>query len=486
MHLTAENILLTGSILLLTSIVAGKTTKQLGLPTLILFLVIGMLAGSEGIGGIHFDDPQLTQLIGIIALNFILFSGGLDTQWDSIKPVMWKGITLSTLCVLLTMAAVGIFVHLVWNFTLAEGLLLGAIVSATDAAAVFSILRSRRIGLKGNLQPLLELASGSNDPMAYFLTVSMTTIVAGQETDMVKLVPLFFKEFLLGGAMGFLMGKGSVWLINRIRIDTEGLYPVLVLALLIFTYSATHFIGGNGFLATYIFAILLGNSDFIHKKSIIRFYEGQAWLMQIVLFLTLGLLVFPSHVVPVIGMGLLISAFLIFVARPLGVFVSLSIFKTNLRSKMLVSWVGLRGAVPIVFATYPLIAGIDKAGMIFNLAFFISVTSVLLQGTSLAWVAKKLHLAVPEKAKKRRGLELADGGKSSMLQLHVDPDSPIANKRIVQAALPATVYIVAIKRNNIYLTPSGNTQIKPGDELFILAENELAKERMERLLLVER
>jgi cell volume regulation protein A len=475
MQITTENILLIGSILLLTSILAGKTSKRFGVPTLILFLVIGVLAGSEGIGGIHFDDPQLTQFIGIIALNFILFSGGLDTHWQSIKPVLWRGVALSTICVCLTAAAVGFFVHIVWGFTLAEGLLLGSIVSATDAAAVFSILRTKGIGLKGNLGPVLELESGSNDPMAYFLTVSLTTVVVNQDMNLMELVPLFFKEFLLGAAMGYLMGKGSAWLINHSKLDTDGLYPVLVLGLVIFTYAATHFIGGNGFLATYLSAIILGNSDFIHKKSITRFYEGQAWLMQIVLFLTLGLLVFPSQIVPVMGMGLLISAFLMFVARPLGVFASLAFFKMNKRSKLFVSWVGLRGAVPIVFATYPMISGIEKAGLIFNLAFFISVSSVLLQGTTLGWLAKKLHLSVPAAAKKKTGFELAERSKSRLEQITISENSELINRKIVNAGFPSSIYIIAIKRKGVYLTAAGNTVLLAGDELYILTENEIGK-----------
>ncbi len=485
MHITAENILLVGSILLLTSIIAGKTTNRFGVPVLILFLVIGMLAGSEGIGGIHFDDPQVTQLIGIVALNFILFSGGLDTHWQSIRPVLWQGVALSTICVFLTTAIVGVFVHYMWGFSLAEGLLLGAIISATDAAAVFSILRNRGIGLKGHLAPVLELESGSNDPMAYFLTVSLTSLIVNKDMSLVELVPLFFKEFLLGGAMGYLMGKGSSKLINLIRLDTDGLYPVLVLGLVMFTYAATHFIGGNGFLAVYLSAIILGNSDFIHKKSVIKFYEGQAWLMQIILFLTLGLLVFPSQILPVIGIGLLISAFLIFVARPIGVFVSLHFFKLNTRSKLFVSWVGLRGAVPIVFATYPLIAGIEKAGLIFNLAFFISVTSVLLQGTTLAWVARKLHLTVPTKAKKKIGLEIANSNKSSLEQVNIPDTSPVVNRKIVAIGLPATVYIIAIKRNNSYMLPAGNTVLKAQDELYILAENGAAMQDAYRLLMID-
>lgn len=471
MVIDVGNILLIGSLLLLLSIIAGKTTSKLGVPTLIFFLIVGILAGSEGIGGIHFDNADMAQLVGIVALNFILFSGGLDTNWKVIRPVLWRGMMLSTVGVLLTAFSVGIFVHLVFDFTLAEGLLLGAIVSATDAAAVFSILRNKGIGLKGYLRPVLELESGSNDPMAYFLTISLTAVVASGKVDIQHLVIDFFKEFIIGGMLGYLMGRGSVWLINNIKLETEGLYPVLTLALAMLTYSATHFIGGNGFLAIYISAIILGNSNFIHKRSLMQFYDGQAWLMQIVLFLTLGLLVFPSKIVPVIGMGLLISLFLILVARPIGVFISLAFFKSNFRSKLFMSWVGLRGGVPIVFATYPLIADIEKAGTIFNLVFFISVTSVLLQGTTLAYVARLLHLDVPSKAKRRTELEIADNAKTEKVQVQISPGSAAIGRMVVQLAFPKAAQIMTIKRDGKYIIPTGSTLVKDNDKLFILAED---------------
>src|SRR6478735_3369012 len=247
MFLATDNILLIGSVLLLISIIAGKTTGKLGVPTLIFFLVVGILAGSEGIGGIYFDNAELAQFIGIVALNFILFSGGLDTHWTSIRPIIWRGISLSTLGVLLTAISMGVFVHYVFDFTIAEGVLLGAIVSATDAAAVFSILRSKGIGLKGSLRPVLELESGSNDPMAYFLTISLTSVVATGNASFMELIPTFLQEFIVGGVLGYVIGKAGVWLINNIELETEGLYPALTLGIAIFTYSFTHFAGGNGF-----------------------------------------------------------------------------------------------------------------------------------------------------------------------------------------------------------------------------------------------
>jgi cell volume regulation protein A len=487
MSIQVGNILLIGSILLLISIIAGKTIRRLGVPTLIFFLVVGMLAGSEGIGGIYFDNAKLAQFIGIVALNFILFSGGLDTNWQSIKPVLWRGIALSTIGVFLTALSVAVFVHYAFGFTLTEGMLLGSVISATDAAAVFSILRSKGIGLKGYLQPVLELESGSNDPMAYFLTISFTSIVASGHTNFAGLIPHFFAEFILGGTIGFAMGKLSVWLINRIKLDTEGLYPVLTLGLAIFTYSFTDFIGGNGFLAIYLCAVIMGNSNMVKRRSLIKFYDGQAWLMQIILFLTLGLLVFPSRIVPLIGMGVLISAFLIFVARPIGVFASLAFFKSNRRSKLFISWVGLRGSVPIVFATYPLLAGIAKADLIFNLVFFISVTSVLLQGTTLSYVAKLLHVAVPATKKRRIGFDFEAGDtiKSEMQEIILPESSQAAGKRIVELPIPPNVNILAIKRSGVFIAPNGSTKLMPGDKLNVLAEDKDALDELKTSLGME-
>jgi cell volume regulation protein A len=301
-------------------------------------------------------------------------------------------------------------------------------------------------------------------------------IVLRGETDFMHLLPEFLAEFIIGGALGFIMGRANVWLINNIKIETEGLYPVLTLALAIFTYSFTDFIGGNGFLAIYICAIIMGNSNMVHRRSLIKFYDGQAWLMQIIMFLTLGLLVFPSRIYPLVGMGLLISAFLIFVARPLAVMISLSFFKSNLRSKLFIAWVGLRGSVPIVFATYPLIAGIDKADLIFNLVFFISVTSVLLQGTTLAYVAKLLKVVVPPKAKRRMGLdfELTDKIKKELQQIEINPKARAVGKRIVDLNIPARVNIVAIKRGDLYIAPSGSTRLMGEDILHVLAEDKEA------------
>src|SRR5688572_19103722 len=247
MVLSSENILLLGSVLLFISIVASKTSVKFGIPTLILFLIVGMLAGADGPGGIYFNDPKITQFLGVVALTFILFSGGLDTKWESVKPTLKNGLSLSTIGVLITALSVGLFSSYVLGWSLIEGMLLGAIVSSTDAAAVFSILRSKQVGLKGSLRPILELESGSNDAMAYFLTISFTYLLTEPEASLASLVPKFFKGMILGAILGFAMGKAMIWVINRIKLDAVGLYPVLILSLVFFTFSFTDFIGGNGF-----------------------------------------------------------------------------------------------------------------------------------------------------------------------------------------------------------------------------------------------
>jgi cell volume regulation protein A len=473
MELNIGNILLIGSILLIISVLAGKTSYRFGVPVLIFFVIIGMLAGSEGIGGIYFDDPGIARFIGYVALNFILFSGGLETRWEVIKPVFWHGLTLSTAGVLITAVSVGVFVWAVTDFTFLEGLLLGSVVSSTDAAAVFSILRSKSIGLKKNLRATLELESGSNDPMAYFLTIAITGLLIEKDHTALSLIPLFIKQMVIGGAAGLIFGRLGKELINRIKLDFEGLYPVLVIALMFLTWSFTDFIGGNGFLAIYLAAVYLGNQYLIHKKTIMQVFDGLAWLMQIVIFLTLGLLVFPGHIIPIIGTGLLVAAFLMFIARPLSVFITLIPFKVKLRSITFISWVGLRGAVPIVFATYPLLEGVGKADMIFNLVFFISLSSVLFQGTTLSLVAKWLHVAIPEKAKQKTppDIELADTIKSELTEIELDEQCPAVGKQIVELGFPRTAIIAVIKRKGKYITPNGSTVLEPNDKLVILAEN---------------
>ncbi|KAF5063441.1 potassium/proton antiporter [Methanobacterium aggregans] len=388
-----EQFLLLGSLLLFISIVLSKTSHRLGVPSLLFFLLIGMLAGSEGIGGIYFDDPYIVQFVGIIALIFILFSGGLDTKWGDVKPVLWKGVGLSTVGVLITSLTVGFFINWVTGFPIMESFLIGSIISSTDAAAVFSIFRSKKSGLKNNLEHLLELESGSNDPMAYFLTVTIIFLILNPETSLPAMVMSLIQSIGLGVLLGILSGKGMVEIINRIKLHLEGLYPVLTIALAILIFSLTNYVGGNGYLSVYIAALILGNSDFVHKKEQIQFHDGMALLMQIIMFLTLGLLVFPSQMIPVMGVGILISLFLILVARPLAVFICLSPFRVGFKDQIFISWVGIKGAVPIILATYPIVAGVTGADLIFNVVFFITITSALIQGSTINTAAKYLGLS---------------------------------------------------------------------------------------------
>lgn len=479
MTFTIDNIILIGSILLIVSLVVSRQIRY-GIPILLLFLLVGMLAGSEGPGGISFDDPKIAKFIGSVALSFILFSGGLETKWNDVKPVFWQGVSLSTIGVILTASTIGFLIYLFTDFTFLEGLLLGSIVSSTDAAAVFSILRSKSVGLKGNLRPLLELESGSNDPMAFFLTIVFTYLLSDPEATYLSLIPLFFKQMILGAGIGYLMGMGMFKMLNWIKLEFEGLYSVLLITLVLFTFSFSEFIGGNAFLSVYISACILGNRDFIHKKSLIKHFDGQSWLMQIIMFITLGLLVFPSQILPYLGIGILISGLLIVVARPLSVFISLIFFKLDFRKKLFLSWVGLRGAVPIVLAIYPLSAGVGKASIIFNLVFFISVTSILIQGTTLTLIAKWLRLAVPVNIKKKSVLDLEMGWKTKSLYniVPIETGYSCIGKTLVDLGLPNSIIIALVQRNNKFFVSEGSTILHNGDKLYVMADNERSMEKL--------
>jgi potassium/hydrogen antiporter len=387
-----EYVLLGASILLLLSVLGSLASARIGVPALILFLVIGMTAGSDGPGGIQFDYPWVAQSLGVLALSFILFAGGYDTDWHRTRPIIWKALPLSTVGVVVTAVLVGWFANLVLGFSWLEGMLLGSIVSSTDAAAVFAVLRSRGIKLHGHLKELLEVESGSNDPMAVFLTVGMIGLLQDASRSWGDLVVMFLVQMTVGTIMGYGLGRIMVTIVDRIRLDYPGLYAVLSLSLVLFAYGITASVGGNGFLAVYLAGIHMGNSKFRHKRSLKGFHEGLAWLMQILMFLTLGLQVFPSHLVPVLGAGLLLSVFLMVIARPVATFSLLWWTGMPVREQALVAWVGLRGAVPIILATFPLVAALPQADLIFHLVFFIVLTSVLLQGTSIPLVARWLRV----------------------------------------------------------------------------------------------
>lgn len=471
MAIPVEYLLAGVAVLLLVSVLASKATDRLGVPALLFFLGVGMLAGSDGIGGIYFDNPWLAQSLGVVALVFILFSGGLDTDWKSVRPILREGFALSTLGVVLTALAVGLFANALLGFSLLEGLLLGAIISSTDAAAVFAVLKSRRVSLKGRLRPLLELESGSNDPMAVFLTVGLIRLITHPGSPLTELLPSFVVQMALGGALGAGLGKGMVFLVNRLKLGYEGLYPVLTLSLALLAYGATASLGGNGFLAVYIAGLVMGNDSFVHKRSLVRFHDGLAWLMQIAMFLTLGLLVFPSRLPSVVWMGLAVSGFLMLAARPLSVFLTLAFSGLSVPEKTMVSWVGLRGAVPIILATFPLLAGLPRAEIIFDLVFFIVLTSALIQGASIPWLAKRLKVDAPVDARPKFPIEFEAAGQmdADLVEMIVPYGSRVAGKAIMELGMPPDSLITLVCRSGDFIVPSGSTLLEEGDVLLVLA-----------------
>ncbi len=383
-----EILLLIAGILLLLSVLASRLGGRLGVPGLLLFLGIGMLAGSDGPGGIWFDNYALAQLVGTVALVFILFSGGLFTRWSTVRPILGPGLSLATLGVLLTMLLTGAFARWVLNLGWLEALLLGAIVSSTDASAVFSVLRERAVRLRRPLRPLLEFESGTNDPMAIFLTMGLVLLLTRPEMPLWQILPFFVQQMGLGLLLGLLLGLGSVWLLRRVRLGYAGLYAVFSVAIALLVFSIPAVLGGSGFLAAYVAGLVVGQSDFPHKPTLFSFHEGLGWLMEISMFLILGLLVFPSQLPGVAPAATLLALFLMLVARPIAVWLSLIGTRFNQGEKAFIAWVGLRGAIPIVLATFPLLAGLESAQLLFNVTFFVVLFSVLVQGTTLPLAAR--------------------------------------------------------------------------------------------------
>lgn len=468
--LNLEELLLGFSTLILVSIFIARISNNLGVPVLLLFLGIGMLAGSEGAGGIEFDDTGLAQSIGITSLVFILFSGGLSTHWHIVKPVLIPSISLATLGVLITAGSVGLFAHYMFDVSVLVSLLLGSIVASTDAAAVFSIIGARNIKIKGNITPLLELESGSNDPMAVFLTITLIEIIQLPEISIGVLTLKFLMEMGIGLGMGLGLGKGIVFTINRLKIPIEGLYQVFVFASAFFVYASTNMIHGSGFLAVYVAGMVVGNHNIVHKKNVFRFFDGMAWVAQIVMFLTLGLLVFPSQILTNFKTELSISLFLIILARPVGVFISLIPFKFSIKEKIFISWVGLRGAVPIILATFPLLAGVPEAQWIFNVVFFIVITSALLQGWSIPFVLKLLNLKdtfTPfiTSPSEFNHLDEVDRVRINMI---VPDNTTFNNQSIVSIKALQGCLIITVKRGETYFVPSGGTVLQSGDNLQAL------------------
>ena len=477
----AEEVLLICSVILFVSILAGKAGFRVGLPALLLFLGIGMLFGSDGLG-LQFSNPQIAQFIGMIALSIILFSGGMDTKLSEIKPIASQGVVLATLGVLVTTAITGYFIF--WltglvagyeTLTLAESLLMAAVMSSTDSASVFSILRSKGVYLKQRLRPTLELESGSNDPMAYMLTIILIAYIQSNGMNFLDGAISLAVQLILGLIAGYILGKVSVWIINKVHVENQSLYPILLLAVIFFIFSITSLLKGNGYLAVYIAGLVVGNTKIIHKKSIVTFFDGFTWLWQIVMFITLGLLVNPHELLPVAGIGLTVGIFMIIFARPITVFLCLLPFRNfTTKAKLYISWVGLRGAVPIIFATYPLIAGIENANLIFNVVFFITILSLLVQGTTVTHVARWLHLTDAPERKDEFGIELPEEIKSAMSEIDITKEVLSHGNKLMQLKLPDHTLAVMVKRDGKYFIPKGNTELHENDKLLMISDNDEA------------
>lgn len=478
MTFTAENILLVGSLLLFISVVAGKTGYKFGVPALLLFLVVGMAFGTDGLG-FEFHNAKEAQFIGMVALSVILFSGGMDTQLKEIKPILKPGVMLSTFGVLLTTFFTGVFIWLLcgmqWasvHIPLSASLLLAAIMSSTDSASVFAILRSQKMNLKHNLRPMLELESGSNDPMAYMLTIIFIQFSQANGMSVVDIISSFAIQFIVGGISGYILGKLAIRKLNKLNIDNTALYPILLLSFVFFTFSITDFLNGNGYLAVYIAGIMVGNNRVIYSKEIYTFMDGLSWLFQIIMFLCLGLLVNPHELLGVAAIALVIGVFMIVVARPLSVFLCLAPFKKiNFKSKLFVSWVGLRGAVPIIFATYPVVAEIEGSNVMFNIVFFITILSLVIQGTTVAKAAKLLGLSLPMENKVENfGVQLPEEIGTDLQEITITKDMVEEVDNLRDMELPEGSLVMIVKREDEFLIPNGTLKLHEGDKLLLISE----------------
>lgn len=478
MVFTGENVVLVGSVLLFVSIVVSRTGYRFGVPTLLLFLGVGMLFGSDGLG-LQFNDVATAQFIGMLALSVILFSGGMDTKMADIRPIWKPGLTLSTLGVLLTALLTGVFIWwlsgMAWtniSFSLTASLLLAATMSSTDSASVFAILRSQKMNLKHNLRPMLELESGSNDPMAYMLTIVLIQLVQTSGMGWGSIVWSFLVQFVVGGVAGYLLGRLAILIINKIGIDNQSLYPILLLSFVYFIFAITDRLGGNGYLAVYIAGMVVGNHRIMYSREITTFMDGLTWLFQIVMFLVLGLLVNPHELLSVAGVAMLIGVFMILVGRPLSVFLCLLPFRRiTLPSRFFVSWVGLRGAVPIIFATYPVVAGIEGASVIFNVVFFITIVSLVVQGTTVSHAARRLHLSLPlPKTGNAFGVELPEEIDSKLSDRTVTAEMLERATTLRDMNLPQGTLVMMVKRGSRYLVPNGSMELEVGDKLLFITQ----------------
>lgn len=459
-----EHIVILLALLLLTGVVATKFSSKAGLPALVFFIAAGMLLGRF----VYFNNPFLTQLVGTLALVVILLDGGMQTRFIAIKPVLPAALSLATAGVLMTAAFIGICAHYILGVSLTEGLLFGAIVGSTDAAAVFSVLGGKKV--KERITSTLEVESGSNDPMAVFLTVSLISWIQEPGQAVWRLLVAFLLEMGLGLAFGLAIGWLAVWCINRVNLDSSGLYPVMAVACSILTYGLTSAVHGSGLLAVYVMALVLGNSDLTYRQSILQFNRGFGWIMQISMFAMLGLLVFPKDLPGVIYPGLALALLLMLAARPIGVFCAMLLSRFNFREKLLISWAGLRGAVPIVLATYPLLAGLQHGQLFFNVVFFVVLTSAVIQGATIAPLARRLGLSEDSAARSHSLMELVSLGqnRSEIVHLHIHAGMKAVGKAIGCLRLPDNVLCTALVRGNRVVPPHESTVLQEGDTIYLL------------------
>ena len=480
MIFTSGNILLLGAVMVFVGILISKTGFRFGVPTLLLFLLVGMLFGSDGLG-LEFNSPTGAQFIGMISLSVILFTGGMDTKISDIRPIITPGLLLSTVALVITTMFTGAFIFGISKFSgmnleisLMASFLLAATMSSTDSASVFSILRSQKMNLKHNLKPMLELESGSNDPMAYMLTVIIIQIIQNPGVisgwDIIKDLML---QFGLAIAISVAMGKGAIWLINKMSFSNTALYSVLLLSIVFMVFAITDMVGGNGYLAVYICGLLVGNSKVVLKNEMSKFLDSLTWLFQMIMFLSLSLLVNPKEMMAIAPAGLLIGLFMMFVARPLSVYSCLAPFKDiPLKAQTFISWVGLRGAVPIIFATYPVLAGIPGSNVIFNIVFFITLLSLVMQGMSISWFAKKLHLDLPPEPEPEFDVHIPEEMSSSLHEITLTADMLQHGNTLAKMHIPAGHLAMMVKRGNKYLVPNGQLELFEGDTLLFISSNE--------------
>lgn len=459
------------SLVLLICITSTKILYKFGVPILLIFIVLGMFFGSDGIVGIYFDNYELASDICSIALIFIMFYGGFGTNWKMAKPIAVQSILMSSLGVVITAGLTGLFSSIVFKTSLLEGLLIGAVIASTDAAAVFAILRSQKLNLKGSIASILEIESGSNDPFAYMLTIIILGLMSNQGYG--SIVPMLLNQIIVGILASIVLAKLSVYLLRNVMFEIEGFYPIFITAIAILAYSLSEYFGGNGYLSVYITGIIIGNSKIPHKKSIFQFFDGVSWLMQILLFFLLGLLAFPSQMPSVMFKGISISIFMILIARPIATFSILSWFKVPIKEQLFISWVGIRGAASIVFAIFAVTYDVHINYDIFHIIFFIALFSVSVQGTLIPKVARKLDLIDDDQSVLKTFNDYKENKSTKLIEFTISENSPIANKSIMDSNIPEDILVVMIKRKGDVLVPNGSTVILPGDTL-VLSGNTLA------------